>query len=158
MQEGQFKCEICQKICKTKGGLTRHQKKSHPLAIDGAVISQSDIRKIVEEAKEIVSSDECYPKELTSELHGAASIMEEFILKARELYAALQKSPDLDKYYSTFMDMLPLNAVKFFPHLTQPAAVLHPLVMTPLALENTAGKLPKVQIFGGDHKNHDGEE
>lgn len=100
MQEGEFKCETCQKICNSKGGLTRHQRKSHPsVANDAASICQSDIRKIVEQAKEIGGSDECYPKELTSELCEAASILtEDFMIKAQKLYKTLQKSPDLDKY------------------------------------------------------------
>ena len=64
-------------------------------------ISRPDIRKIVEQAKAIVGSDECYPKELTSELREAPSIVtEDFVAKAQKLYKTLQKSPDLDKYSS----------------------------------------------------------
>ena len=74
-------------------------------------ISRPDFRKIVEQAKEIVSSDECCPKELTSDLLEAPLIVtEDFVAKAQKLYKVLQKSADyhlaiqalcLPKYSST---------------------------------------------------------
>ena len=107
-------------------------------------ISRPDIRKIVEQAKEIVSSDECYPKELTSELLEAPSLVtEDFVAKARKLYKALQTRPDLDKYYTTFMEMFPLNAIKFFIHLTEPAAVLLTLKFGDCLVAYQKGQLDK---------------
>ena len=112
-------------------------------------ISRPDIRKIVEQAKAIVGSDECYPKELTSELREAPSIVtEDFVAKAQKLYKTLQKSPDLDKYYTTFMEMFPLNAVKFFPHLTQPAAVLLTLKFGDCLVAYQKGQLDKTTDCG----------
>ena len=110
--------------------MTRHRRKKHEhhLASDTTSrgISQSEIREIIDKAKEIVISDECYPKELRQQLKESPSIVaQEFIERSQALFKVLESnSADLDKYYTTFMKVLPLNATRFFPHLKEPLAVL----------------------------------
>ena len=59
---------------------------------------------------------------------------------------------NLDFFHLVFILLSKLQSIE------ENSSLIHPPVTTPQGIENTAGKIPKLQIFDGDHKSHGGEE
>ena len=78
-----FKCDDCEKVCKTKGGMRRHRTIKHAEIValekeeaekqeraDAAKkLHPLDIRKCIKEAKAALLNDDCYPKEFRNGLN-----------------------------------------------------------------------------------------
>lgn len=76
-----FDCEICGKICKTKGGIKRHKAAKHPhevylekvkekeekTKIASDKLGSMDIIRLIKESAERLSHDQCYPEEFRSQ-------------------------------------------------------------------------------------------
>ncbi|XP_066928356.1 uncharacterized protein [Clytia hemisphaerica] len=80
-QVATFDCEVCGKICKTKGGIKRHKAAKHPhevylekvkekeekTKIASDKLGSMDIMRLIKESAERLSHDQCYPEEFRSQ-------------------------------------------------------------------------------------------
>ena len=78
----QYRCELCEKVCLTKRGLTRHTNSKHSDKNDASVTSAAQnqsksaeeilhplyFKKMVEESVNKISNDHCFPDELLNPL------------------------------------------------------------------------------------------
>ena len=134
--DSMFRCNQCEKICKSQQGLTRHKNAKHPAepnkAKQSSSISDKDeasLRKfpiarlvsILKECARIVVSDECLPEE-TRKLFSDFTIS---FQEANELWEKLRpvidsSCNDLEKFYSKFYGLFSENLLpnKFEYHIT----------------------------------------
>ena len=122
-----FKCEQCEKVCKSKRGLARHIKLKHVVIVDtsGASdvsklseIDERSLKKfplaklnfIIKNCADNVSKDLCLP--LTTR-----SIFQNFVMSPEELHVLWEKlrplidaySGDAEKFYAEFFGLLSEN-------------------------------------------------
>ena len=102
MQTGNFKCEVCGKACKTKGGLTRHVNKQHPeiahqpkplskgsdFILQMPAITQLLIRCFTE-----LSDDDCLPDKIRKEVKDNVNLqpLDIFVKDIRDQYKKIGK-------------------------------------------------------------------
>eukprot|EP00794_Sanderia_malayensis_P011655 gene11655-12854_t len=147
-------CETCQKTYKTKGGLTKHIKAKHPSSSQEAhgnitkPMYMAVIKKLVNEAKNDLSADECYP----SFIRNLASsykfevIDQDLLNKIVELYNSLCKNSKAEKFYSCYYQTIALNAKKYFKTLNPPVCTILATLLCDkiLAYFNKKDEEPKV--------------
>ena len=132
IQVGKYECHIRKRICRSKGGLSRHTRATHPTQPPPhenntiEKLCNDEICDIIEEARFLVKEDECNPSEITNELKRLkiTTICDNFANAAKTVYRILQKSSDCKKFYAAFMEKIPLKANIFFPMISQNASVL----------------------------------
>ena len=135
IQQGKFVCGSCKKVCKSKGGLTRHQTAVHGTMTNIAQTSTTEpelklaedyIMQVIQETKKILENDMCYPchiREEFSKLNGQ-NLDPEFIKVSQKLYRSFYKNADAEKFYTNFFSEIPLKSSHFFPTINKHAAML----------------------------------
>ena len=129
MQAGNFKCEVCGKACKTKGGLTRHVNKQHPeianqpkplskgsdIILQMPAITQLLIRSFTE-----LSDDDCLPDKIRKEFKDNVNLqpLDIFVKDIRDQYKTFVKRRDPEKFYGSYLTAIPLKASLYFPGLS----------------------------------------
>ena len=78
MESGNFRCSVCEKVCKTKGGLTRHRNSKHKVGSDSnhpgegngndKEISNELLIALVNQSCKDLSGDLCFPLDICSRL------------------------------------------------------------------------------------------
>ena len=140
IQGGDFKCVVCEKICKTIGGLTRHMNKRHPekrnqstLEISAqekestAVILQVPaIKRLMRRSFVELYNDECYPDEIRGELTKCVDLppTDLFVQDIRNIYEKFSSRPDPEKFYGCYLASVPMKASTYFPSLSPHAATM----------------------------------
>ncbi|XP_065061269.1 uncharacterized protein LOC135688367 [Rhopilema esculentum] len=125
-------CSHCGKSYKSKGGLKKHQDLKHTeitgTETEGDTISLDSvtIKSFIEEAKEDISKDECFPDEIRSiavayVTEDVNNSLKEEILK---IYQSLKRNGDAEKFYSAFYSLIVKNAKKYFSQLEMPVCTI----------------------------------
>ena len=122
---------MCGKICKSKGGLTRHINAKHEKnvndtgQIDENNFTVDDYCKLVNESAKSLSEDECYPESIRKQFEtyafsvsGNLAVKEQFS-KINILYTSLRKGK-VEKYFA----LVPSQAFEYFPGLSAQLSVL----------------------------------
>ena len=97
MQTGTFKCEVCGRVCKTKGGLTRHVNKQHPeiasqpkpLSKGSDIILQMPaITQLLKRSFTELSNDDCLRDKIRKEFKDNVSLqpLDVFVNDIRDQY------------------------------------------------------------------------
>lgn len=101
-----FQCPSCEKVCKTKGGLTRHQRTMHK--VDGGnpktpedILHPLVMKQILMESVLCISTDECYDEEIRNEFTSCCvgDAMEVYTIVRKEI---LEYDGDSEKFYPKF--------------------------------------------------------
>ena len=133
MQPGVFKCPSCSKVCKSKAGLSRHQKVKHQTSssqLSSTAESSSDNR--AEEAQPLftletlqplckntvasLAPNKCYPGKIRRELSNWRITVAENLLQDVQLVCkSLTKyKPDTEKFYSSLYASIVVKASTYF--------------------------------------------
>ena len=127
-------CGSCKKVCKCKGGLTRHQTAVHGTMTNITQTSTTElelklaedyIMQVIQEAKKILENDMCNPshiREEFSKLNGQ-NLDPEFIKVSQKLYRSFYKNADAEMFYTNFFSEIPLKSCYFFPTINKHAAM-----------------------------------
>lgn len=151
-----FSCTICNKICKSKGGLTLHVRRKHSEASGtGAnydklardTLTCAVLSTIIEEAKQNVLESGVYTQELTAFLSksGAYACTEEKELYQEmvELLKLVIKKGDAERFYEQFYGSIVLRSAVLLENL-YPDELCKVLLSTAadkiLALSKSVGK------------------
>lgn len=122
----QFPCSLCEKICKSKGGLTNHTRRKHAEAIVGKeTASKSDVRQpstigneaikdIVEEIKKKVRDTNLYGKDTLDEVEKLQP-SGSFYNDLAKLYKRFAKNLNQDKFLEKFYGIMHTNWKGYFP-------------------------------------------
>ena len=124
---------MCGKICKSKGGLTRHNNAKHEKDVnDTGQIDENDFTcddycKLVNKSAKSLSEDECYPESIRKLFETYAfsvnlAVKEQFS-KINTLYTSLRKGK-VEKFYSKYFALVPSQAFEYFPGLSAQLSVL----------------------------------
>ncbi|XP_065055178.1 uncharacterized protein LOC135683755 [Rhopilema esculentum] len=124
--DGSLACENCSKKYKTEAGLRRHIKSKHVSHKQTRQFSGEDIVKLVNEAKNELATDKCYPVELCNAIKMFVFDKESENLRTELLKhcSRLWKNSDAEKFYSEYYGSVVMNAEKFFPNLPFPGCTL----------------------------------
>ena len=135
MQNGNFRCDVCNKIYKTKGGLKRHVNLKHIETPEDILESQQIINAaladLVEQSSKDLSHDLCFLPDVCSSLGSfkfpvnelsseQAAILNEIALK----YKILTGKGNVEKFFVTFYATIVPKAVALFPGLPRNSATL----------------------------------
>ncbi|XP_065669613.1 uncharacterized protein LOC105845928 isoform X2 [Hydra vulgaris] len=126
---GSFKCDDCGKICKSKGGLTRHRSCKHLLLKEifepSNAMSSTILSDLVLESQKSLSEDNCYNltrRECIKCYHFI--LTEALYADVKKIYDVLSKSNNAENYYSSFYNKIVINADVYFPELEKPNSTL----------------------------------
>ena len=126
--EGQkaFPCTQCNKICKSKGGLTRHTNSKHrdesqsadAECIVNTGLSQDTVASIVETIMGNITKENIYGEEINTVLK-TASASEALFKAILPLYQTFYKKKNQDKLLEDFYGLIPRSCELFWPTCTQ---------------------------------------
>jgi len=118
-----YNCSKCPKVCKSKGGLTLHNRTKHPEVNESAKpdydriasdkLSPSQLENMIVDIVVEVSKDDCYPAEMRKELEKAkvkVSNDDTIYKECVGCLALMLKKNDVEKFYEKFYSSLPLKA------------------------------------------------
>ncbi len=130
-----FSCKVCNKKYKTEGGLKRHSEKKHPTnnqqgaecvnTVNSKVLNEADIIELVQEAKNELAKNKCYPQLLREKIdEHQFRLTEELHNSLLDAYSILKKCADAEKFFSFFYGKIVLKASQLIPGLQQPMSTL----------------------------------
>ncbi len=133
MDSGSFQCSTCMKVCKTKGGLTRHVNSKHKVG-DGRheakqkdkEISKALFIMLVNQSSMDLSKDFCYPPNVRSDLASFKMALQEeegmndeksqIFTEIKSLYQLLSGKGNVEKFFSKFYSrIVPKASSLFYP-------------------------------------------
>ena len=114
-----FPCPSCEKICKSKGGLTRHANAKHaeespstlPVESDMTILSIENLSEIIEAIKTRLVADDLYGVEINNFIKNA-SCSKALFDDVLPLYTKFCRKKNHDKLLEQFYSLLP-NASKY---------------------------------------------
>lgn len=119
-----FKCPRCDKICKNKGGLTRHETIKHVQKTD-LKIDIDTVKMLLINTQNLLSENKCFPEHLREQIQNyQANPTADLIQILNNIYDDLAKSKDADAYYTSVCSIIVLNASNYIPELEKPASTL----------------------------------
>ena len=122
-----FKCDQCEKVCKSKRGLTRHIKVKHVVVVDNTSgssafnwMSEKDVtwkklpiaklNFILKTSADIASKDMCLPSSTRAFFQKFSMSPEELQILWEEMRPLIHAySSDAEKFYAEFYALLPKN-------------------------------------------------
>lgn len=112
--EGQnvFPCSKCSKICKSKGGLTKHTNSKHggtDCVSNTTPLCKETLTSFVSAIKKNVIDEHLYGDEIESAIE-KASVTQELLDKLVPLYNKFRKSRNQDKLLESFYGLMPGSA------------------------------------------------
>ena len=145
MERGNFRCSVCEKVCKTKCGLTRHTILKHKVGSDSnhpgegngndREISNELFIALVNQSCKDLSGDLCFPLDICSSLASFEMQMpeeEEYIsdekswvfTDVKSLYKVLSGKGNVEKFFSKFYASIVPKASNLFHPLSGCTATL----------------------------------
>eukprot|EP00112_Aurelia_sp_Birch-Aquarium-sp1_P005457 Seg1619.12 transcript_id=Seg1619.12/GoldUCD/mRNA.D3Y31 product="hypothetical protein" protein_id=Seg1619.12/GoldUCD/D3Y31 len=138
MESGKFQCSVCKRVCKTKGGLTRHTNSKHKVDSDDnrdqaegngneKEISNALFITLVNQSCKDLSEDLCFPLDIHSNLANFEFLMQEeeenindersqVLGEAKLLYKVLSSKGNVEKFFSKFYaNIVPKASNLFYP-------------------------------------------
>lgn len=121
-------CDICQKKCKSKSGLKRHQIVHNNIDTDDTqkenrpkkstvkkVLSKEKMESLMEEIRIVLIENKCYPDMVKKELQDKRLIVSDvFFEELSPIYNNFHKSGNTEKLYSSIFSDVILRAEKYF--------------------------------------------
>ena len=113
--EKNFPCEICDKICKSKGGLTRHKNAKHGnrSTADKDNVSSSnisptkeDLKSIVDKVKKKIKDDTFWDSEMTSNMASVTS-NDSLYNEILPIYERFRRKLNQDSFLTDFYELIP---------------------------------------------------
>ena len=104
-----FPCTLCEKVCKSKGGLTRHTNSKHSEGPSGrsyATLCEDDVAKIIKAIKDKIIEEKLYGAEIISGLDGVVST-EAFFSALLPIYQTFCRKTNQDKLLESFYGLIP---------------------------------------------------
>ena len=128
-----FPCTFCEKICLSKGGLTRHKRSQHlallppeELPAHAQTVKKSaeeilhpgTLKKLVEKCAAKLSVDECYPDDVMSTFKSFRVLLEDVMPCYEFIKPLIEKfNGDAEKFYPVFYQIFkknrPFNALNY---------------------------------------------
>lgn len=133
---GKFVCDSCQKVCKSKGGLTRH-KKTHEVSVSETgdkternILTQDVVFNLFKEEKLKAAQNKCYALEIRKELQRQET-EQDCWLTALDLFNAfsvsykkLRKNGDVEQFYTYCYNNIVINSETHLSDYNQHTATL----------------------------------
>ena len=129
-------CGLCQKKCKSKGGLKRHMTWKHKDAEESAESREEEDKQIPPDVLANITKDviaqlivnKIFSKSMRDELAGYTvseiSDQTEDFNQLQTAYKHLAKSGNLEKFYATYYSTVVLKATSYFTGLSRNCATL----------------------------------
>ena len=111
-----YSCSQCVKVCKSKGGLTRHVNTMHKSKSPNE-ISLVDLTAMLNEIKVEASENQCYDETIRRNFRDYNVVVEDpFLKEVNRIYKThLAEHSKTDKFISTFYGSVVLFSSKFYP-------------------------------------------
>ena len=108
-----FACSHCDKVCKSKGGLTRHTKSKHleggQLDETRVALCEDTVASFVETIKEQIREENFYGTEITVRLNAVSSTVALFNALL-PLYETFLRKKNQDKLFESFYGLIPRSS------------------------------------------------
>ncbi len=127
-----FPCDQCAKICKSKGGLTRHRRSKHEEQEATAsskstkpkkkTITMPEIQKLCKEIGERIREEKLYPENIIKIVEGLKP-SEAFVKFVREAFSKFARKCNQDVFLAKFYGEIYKNWKAFFPACEKQIAV-----------------------------------
>ncbi|XP_028392704.1 uncharacterized protein LOC114517561 [Dendronephthya gigantea] len=118
----QFPCNFCEKVCKSKGGLTKHQRSKHveqvgesssSSKIEKNVLSVENVCSIIRDIGRHLVDEKLYKEEQTAEIF-KLSPTDLFVSFVNQLLLKFKRKRNQDKFLTEFYGNSYANWKKFF--------------------------------------------
>ena len=113
--EKTFPCESCDKICKSKGGLTRHKNAKHGnrstvgkdnVSSSNISLTKEDLKSIVDKVKKKIKDDTFWDSEMTSNMASVTS-NDSLYNEILPIYERLRRKLNQDSFLTDFYELIP---------------------------------------------------
>ena len=131
---GTFQCKSCDKICKTKRGLSRHQnthkkndKKSDPTNHPTKELLISSLPKLILEVVEGLSVNKCYNKSIQDifcEYKSSINITENLTTEIEKLLDHFVEKHNSEYFYSKYFGTIVKESQNYFLGINKPGSTL----------------------------------
>jgi uncharacterized C2H2 Zn-finger protein len=131
--EKQFPCDSCDKVCKSKGGLTRHvtskhRDKGYEASKDIPALTKDGLISIVNKIKLNITNEGCWDKQITSDLKKITS-NDSLFDAVLPIYKRFCVKRNQDKFLTEFYELIPTSSA-LFKCANQPLCSLVMISMT----------------------------
>ena len=129
--ENQFSCESCDKVCKSKGGLTRHVNSKHRdkgCHLDIPALTKDGLCSIVNKIKLNITNEGYWDQQITSDLKKIAS-NDSLFDAVQPIYQRFCIKRNQDKFLTEFYELIPTSS-KILNCENQPLCSLVMISMT----------------------------
>ena len=125
-----FPCGLCAKICKSKGGLTRHRRSKHEEASTTSVSRKYEKQKIdmpvlerfCKEIAEKIQEENIYPEKIIKIVEGLKP-SEQFLKSVNEVFSKFARKCNQAAFLAKFYGEIYKNWKGFFPACDDQVAV-----------------------------------
>ena len=118
-------CEICQKKCKTRSGLKRHQTVQHvikenqdatqvKISTTKEILTKEQLKIVIEEIRVAIIDNGCYPSTVKDELSNKVTFSDKFFDEISTIYNVYHKNGNTEKLYASIFSKPVLNAQTYF--------------------------------------------
>ncbi|XP_066933779.1 uncharacterized protein [Clytia hemisphaerica] len=118
-------CEICQKKCKSRSGLKRHQTVQHVIKENRdiakvkiltikEVLTKEQLKILIQEIRIAIIDNGCYPETVKVELSNEVTFSDKFFDEISTIYNAYHKNGNTEKLYTSIFSKPILNAQTYF--------------------------------------------
>ena len=113
--EKNFPCESCDKICKSKGGLTRHKNAKHGnistagkdnVSSSNISLTKEDLKSIVDKVKKKIKDDTFWDSEMTSNMASITS-NDSLYNEILPIYERFRRKLNQDSFLTDFYELIP---------------------------------------------------
>ena len=113
--EKNFPCESCDKICKSKGGLTRHKNAKHgnrstagkdDVPSSNISLTKEDLKSIVDKVKKKIKDDTFWDSEMTSNMASITS-NDSLYNEILPIYERFRRKVNQDSFLTDFYELIP---------------------------------------------------
>ena len=113
--EKNFPCESCDKICKSKGGLTRHKNAKHGNistagkdngSSSNISLTKEDLKSIVDKVKKKIKDDTFWDSEMTSNMASITS-NDSLYNEILPIYERFRRKLNQDSFLTDFYELIP---------------------------------------------------
>ena len=113
--ENQFPCDRCDKVCKSKGGLTRHVNSKHrdkgckASNLDIPALTKYGLCSIVNKIKLNIRNEGYWDQQITSDLENIAS-NDSLFDAVQPIYQRFCIKRNQDKFFTEFYELIPTSS------------------------------------------------
>ena len=114
--EKNFPCECCDKICKSKGGLTRHKNAKHAwkrstagkdnVSSSNTSLTKEDLKSIVDKVRKKIKDDTFWDSEMPSNMASITS-NDSLYNKILPIYERFRRKLNHDSFLTDFYELIP---------------------------------------------------